>query len=103
MTPPTSTLGTAFTTLNFGQVSTAIALGQPQTGVPIGFYVQNTGSGFTLTPSQVDASDSNNVMPFANDINLTMYFIDAAGATTSANAGVRSGNVSLIGVFDPNG
>ena len=104
VSPPNSSGGTAFTTLNFGQVSTAISLPQAVIGQPIAFYSMNSGSGIRLNPSQADPADAQNVLPFNNDINLTMYMVDSGGATSSPSAGVSTAlSAALIGVFDPNG
>ena len=66
----------------------------PPTGTGIGFYVR--GGQATVTPSQVDATDSANVMPVAgaaqfNDQNLSVYLIDSAAAPS----------YRLLAVFDP--
>jgi hypothetical protein len=64
-------------------------LPNPPTGVGIGFYVR--GGQETVTPSQVDATDSANVMPIAsaarfNDQNLSVYLIDSAAAPTTGSS-----------------
>jgi hypothetical protein len=69
-------------------------LPNPPTGTGIGFYVR--GGQATVTPSQVDATDSANVMPVAgaaqfNDQNLSVYLIDSAAAPS----------YRLLAVFDP--
>lgn len=102
VTPATSTFGTNFTTLSYGQVTTALSLPQTAVGQSVAFYVLNPGNG-VLMPSQVDASDSANVMPFNTDLNLTMYVVDGGGATTQPAAGVPGANAVVVGIFDQNG
>jgi hypothetical protein len=82
-------------TVVYGQPPLAIEpLPNPPTGTGIGFYVR--GGQETVTPSQVDATDSVNVMPVAgaaqfNDQNLSVYLIDSAAAP----------NYRILAVFDP--
>jgi hypothetical protein len=103
VTPPSSTNGTSFTTLSFGGVTSAISLPSSTLNQPLGFYGLNPGSGTTLTPSQLDPSDTGNTLPFNNDINLTMYLVDGGGATSQPSSNAGTSTVNLIGIFDPNG
>lgn len=79
----------------YGQPPAAMEpLPNPPTGTGIGFYV--LGGQQTITPSQVDATDTLNVMPISgaaqyNDQNLSVYVIDSSGTP----------NYRLLGVFDP--
>lgn len=101
--PPTSTTGNAFTTLNFGQVTTAIGLPSSALNQSIGFYALNPGSGITITPKFVDTANTQNALPFNTDINLTIYIVDAGSSTSTPSTGVPTGSAALLGVFDPNG
>ena len=86
---------TSIGTVVYGQPPlTMEPLPNPPTGTGIGFYVR--GGQQTVTPSQVDATDSANVMPVAgaaqfNDQNLSVYLIDSAAVP----------NYRLFAVFDP--
>jgi hypothetical protein len=79
----------------YGQPPVAIEpLPNPPTGTGIGFYV--LGAQQTIAPSQVDATDTLNVMPISgaaqyNDQNLSIYAIDSTGTP----------NYRLLGAFDP--
>lgn len=83
-------------TVSFGLTPFATEpLPNPPSGSGIGFYM--LGGAFTIAPSQVDATDTTNVMPINgatqnNDQNLSIYLIDGPGAF---------GTASLFGVFDP--
>ena len=101
--PPASTTGNALTTLNYGQVTTAISLPQAALNQSIGFYALNPAAGITITPKFVDSANTQNVLPFNADINFTLYIIDGGGATSQPSAGTPTGTAALIGTFDPNG
>ncbi len=71
-------------------------LPNPPTSTGIGFYVFNGQQ--TITPSQVDPSDSGNIMPVAgaaqnSDQNLSIFIIDCNTCLLL--------NYQLFGVFDP--
>jgi hypothetical protein len=68
------------------------------TGIGFCAYSSAAASGVTITPSQVDVSNTANVMPFSGtgsingDQNLSTYLIDGPSS---------AGHPVLVGVFDP--
>jgi hypothetical protein len=83
--------------ITFG-VSPTFQEGVPPAPTGVAFCVQSGSSLLTLLPSQVDASNTGNVMPFTgtgsvnSDQNLSIYAIDGP---------IGSGKPVLVGVFDP--
>ena len=65
------------------------------------FAVGGFGS-ISVEPGQIDAADSQNILPFGADQNLTLYLIDGAGASKSPSSGASGGIGNFVGAFDAN-
>ncbi len=58
----------------------------------VGFYASSPAIG-SLLPSQLDANDTTNALPFVNDQNVSVFILDGPIGTS---------NLTLVGAIDPN-
>jgi len=94
-----------------GDTTGPITLPASATGVSIQFYGPTSPSIPTISPVQIDSTNTANKMPNgATDINATLYMIDGPAASTTPQVPptlpvgfLGNTTAGFVGVFEPNG
>jgi hypothetical protein len=94
-----------------GNSTGPITLPSTATGVSIQFYGPTSPTIPTLSPIQIDPTNTANKMPNgALDVNATLYMIDGPAASTTPQVPAQlpigftaNTTAGFVGVFDPNG
>jgi hypothetical protein len=90
---PTAASAVSLATLADTTTSGVLALPASVASNGIGFYaVTPVAAGDTITPAEIDGSDTGNTLPYSTDQNASIFILD----------GPIGGNaISLVGAFDP--